>query len=402
LNSSATKAVQPSPIIPAILIAASSISVMTTDLYAPSLPHLPAIFDTDAKTVQQTMIFNLLGYALGQLVHGPMSERFGRRPVMIGGMGAAVIFSLACALAWSIDALIVARTFQGLAVCAEAVIALAVIRDVYDGPSGARILAVFGMSIAIVPAIAPVIGGFIHVWLGWRANFFLLTFLALVVTVLVWRFLPETTIPDREALKPKRLVGDYVELFTHRGYMCYALSSGAALGALFVFITEGPFLFIDRLGVRTEYYGFSQATIVTAFFFGSLFANRYVRRLGVERLLQYGLVFILVGGLMLPGTLVLGWESTVPITASISVYAFALGLFFASAPMRALEEAPGGGGSAAALLGSLEMGGGALAVAVAAHFHDGTAWPMAGTFAASAVLTVLFYVVIRPRRAISR
>ena len=396
------RVVQPSPIIPAILIAASSISVMTTDLYAPSLPHLPAIFGTDAKTVQHTMMFNLVGYALGQLVHGPMSERFGRRPIMIGGMGAAVVFSLACALAWSIDALIVARTFQGLAVCAEAVIALAVIRDVYDGPSGARILAVFGMSIAIVPAIAPIIGGFIHVWLGWRANFFLLTILALVVTLLVWRFLPETTIPDRDALKPRRLVGDYVELFTHRGYMRYALSSGAVLGALFVFITQGPFLYIDRLGVRTEHYGFFQAAIVTAFFFGSLFANRYVRRLGVERLLQYGLIFILVGGLMLPATLALGWESTVPITASISIYAFALGLFFASAPMRALEEAPGGGGSAAAVLGALEMGGGALAVAVAAHFHDGTAWPMAGTFAASAVLTVLFYVVIRPRRAGSR
>ena len=396
------KAAQPSPIIPVILIAASSISVMTTDLYAPSLPHLPAIFGTDAKTVQHTMMFNLVGYALGQLVHGPMSERFGRRPIMIGGMGATVVFSLACALAWSIDALIVARTFQGLAVCAEAVIALAVIRDVYDGPSGARILAVFGMSIAIVPAIAPIMGGFIHVWLGWRANFFLLTILALVVTLLVWRFLPETTIPDRDALKPRRLVGDYVELFTHRGYMRYALSTGAVLGALFVFITQGPFLYIDRLGVPTEHYGFFQAAIVTAFFFGSLFANRYVRRLGVERLLQYGLIFILVGGLMLPATLALGWESTVPITASISIYAFALGLFFASAPMRALEEAPGGGGSAAAVLGALEMGGGALAVAVAAHFHDGTAWPMAGTFAASAVLTVLFYVVIRPRRAGSR
>ena len=396
------KAAQPSPIIPVILIAASSISVMTTDLYAPSLPHLPAIFGTDAKTVQHTMMFNLVGYALGQLVHGPMSERFGRRPIMIGGMGAAVVFSLACALAWSIDALIVARTFQGLAVCAEAVIALAVIRDVYDGPSGARILAVFGMSIAIVPAIAPIMGGFIHVWLGWRANFFLLTILALVVTLLVWRFLPETTIPDRDALKPRRLVGDYVELFTHRGYMRYALSTGAVLGALFVFITQGPFLYIDRLGVPTEHYGFFQAAIVTAFFFGSLFANRYVRRLGVERLLQYGLIFILVGGLMLPATLALGWESTVPITASISIYAFALGLFFASAPMRALEEAPGGGGSAAAVLGALEMGGGALAVAVAAHFHDGTAWPIAGTFAASAVLTVLFYVVIRPCRAGSR
>ena len=167
-----TKTVQPSPIIPAILVAASAVSVMTTDLYSPSLPHLPAIFDTDAATVQHTMMFNLLGYALGQLVHGPLSERYGRRPVMIGGMAAAVVFSLACALAWSIEALIVARTLQGLAVCAEAVIALAVIRDVYDGPSGARIMAVIGMAIAIVPAIAPLIGGFVP-RVAWMARQFL-------------------------------------------------------------------------------------------------------------------------------------------------------------------------------------------------------------------------------------
>lgn len=393
-----TKTVQPSPIIPAILVAASAVSVMTTDLYSPSLPHLPAIFDTDAATVQHTMMFNLLGYALGQLVHGPLSERYGRRPVMIGGMAAAVVFSLACALAWSIEALIVARTLQGLAVCAEAVIALAVIRDVYDGPSGARIMAVFGMAIAIVPAIAPLIGGFVHVWLGWRANFYLLTVLALIVTILVWRFLPETTTPDRGALTPKRIVGDYYALLSHRGYMCYALSSGAVLGALFVFIVEAPFLYINKFGVRTEHYGFFHATIVAAFFFGSLFANQYVRRLGVERLLQWGLAFLFVGGVMLPAILALGWESAIPITASISIYAFALGLFFASAPMRALEEAPSGGGSAAAVLGSLEMGGSALAVGIASFFHDGTAWPMAGTFAGSSFLTVLFYVVLRPRR----
>lgn len=375
---------------------------MTTDLYAPSLPHLPAIFETDAATVQHTMMFNLLGYSLGQLIHGPLSERFGRRPVMIGGMGAAVVFSLACALAWSIDALIVARTLQGLAVCAEAVIALAVIRDVYDGPSGARVLAIFGMAIAIVPAIAPMIGGFVHVWIGWRANFYLLTVLALIVTVLVWRFLPETTTPDRDALRPRRVIGEYAMLLVHRGYMCYALSTGAVLGALFVFIAEGPFLYIDRFGIRTDHYGFFHATIVAAFFIGSLFANQYVRRLGVERLLQWGLAFILIGGVMLPATLALGWESPIPITTSISIYAFALGLFFASAPIRALEEAPGAGGSAAAVLGSLEMGGGALAVWVASWLHDGTAWPLAGTFAGSAILTVLFYVVIRPRRPAPR
>ena len=393
-----TRPAAPSPIIPAILIAASRVSILSTDLYTPSLPHLPEYFGTDAETVQLTLILNLLGYALGQLIYGPLSERFGRRPIMIGGMGAAVVFSLVCAMAWSIEALIIARTLQGLVVCAEAVIALAVIRDLYKGPAGARILAICGMAIAVAPAIGPVIGGYVHVWIGWRANFYLITVLALIVTALVWCLLPETTTPDRQALKPRRLWGDYADLIMHRGYMCYTLATGAVMGALFVFISQGPFLYIDRLGVRTENYGFFQAIIVAAFFFGSLFANRYVHRIGIERLLHWGLVFILAGGLMLPAALIMGWESTVPITSAISVYAFALGLFFASAPMRALEEAPGSGGSAAALLGATEMAGAAAAAEVARLFHDGSAWPMAGTFAGSAVLTVLFYVALRPRQ----
>ena len=384
--------------IPALLIAGTSVSILSTDLYAPSLPHLPAYFGTDAETVQQTMTFNLLGYALGQLVHGPLSERYGRRPVMIAGMGAAVVFSLACALAWSIEALVVARAFQGLVVCAEAVIALAVIRDLYDGPSGARILAIFGMAIAVAPAIGPVIGGFVHVWIGWRANFFLIAFLALLVTLAVWRLLPETGTPDRAALRPRRVLGDYFKLIVHRGYMRYALAAGAVMGALFTFIAHGPFLYIDRLGVATESYGFFAAIVVAAFFVGSMFANRYVQRIGVERLLQYGLVFILIGGAMLPATLAVGWEAVLPITAAISIYAFALGLFFATAPMRALESAPVGGGHAAAVLGALEMAGGAAAIQIASSFHDGSAWPMAGTFSASAALTGLFYLLLRPRR----
>ena len=389
-------AARPSPMVPIVLISATSVAILSTDLYTPSLPHLPAYFGTDAETVQRTMTLNLLGYALGQLIHGPLSERFGRRPVMMGAMATAAGFSLLCALAWSIEVLIAARAFQGLVVCAESVIALAVVRDLYDGRTGARILAMFGMAIAVAPAAGPVVGGFIHVWLGWRANFHLTAALAVGVTLLVWRFLPETTTPDRDALAPRRVAGDYAALLVHRGYLRYTLATGAVTGALFVFITQGPFLYIDRLGVRTEHYGFFQAIIVAAFFFGSLFANRGVGRLGLERLLQWGLAFILVGGLMLPGALAAGWESPGPVTAAISIYAFALGLFFASAPMRALEEASSTGGSAAALLGALQMAGGAAAVSIAARFHDGSAWPMAVTFAASAVLTVGLYVALRP------
>ena len=226
-------------IIPAVLISASAASILSTDLYTPSLPHLPAYFDTDAESVQLTLSLNLLGFALAQLLYGPLSDRFGRRPVLLAGMLAFVLCSLGCALAQSVEALIVARTLQGITAATEAVVALAVIRDLYDDESGVRVLGAYGMTVALAPAVGPIIGGYVHVWQGWRANFILLAVVAAVVVALVWRFLPETTTPDRAAMRPRRLLDDYWALFRTRRYLVTALVLGATLGALFGLLAFG-------------------------------------------------------------------------------------------------------------------------------------------------------------------
>ena len=385
-------------IIPAVLITTSAASILSTDLYVPSLPHLPEYFGTDAETVQLTMSLNLTGFALAQLVHGPLSDRFGRRPLMIAGMAGFVVFSLACALANSIEALIVARVLQGIATCVESVVVLAMIRDLYDGPSSVRILGAYGMALALAPALGPMIGGFVHVWQGWRANFFLLTVLAAGVTALVWRFLPETTVPDRGALNARRLARGYLALLAPGPYLVYALISGAALGALFAFITAAPFVLIDRLGVLTQHYGFYQAAIVLAYFLGSLVVNRMAGRIGTERLLGAGLVIVAIGGVTLPVVLAAGVETPVAITAAMSLYAFGLGPVFATAPVRALDTARSARGSAAAMLGALEMGGGAAGAFGVGIFHDGTAWPMAWIVGAAALLAVALFAVSKPWR----
>ena len=243
------------------------------------------------------------------------------------------------------------------------------------------------------------IGGFVHIWQGWRANFFLLTALAAVVTALVWRFLPETTTPDRNALNARRLVRGYAALLIPGPYLVYALIAAAVLGALFAFITAAPFVLIDRLGVPTEQYGFYQAAIVLAYFFGSLVVNRLAGRFPIERLMGAGLVIVAMGGVSLPLVLLLGAESPMAIAAAMSLYAFGLGPVFATAPVRALDTAPSARGSAAAMLGTMEMGGcaaGALAVGL---LHDGTAWPMALVVGGAAVLAAVLFALARPWRA---
>ena len=385
-------------IVPAVLITASSASILSTDLYVPSLPHLPAYFGTDAATVQLTMSLNLLGFSLAQLVHGPLSDRFGRRPLMIAGMAGFIVFSLACALAYSIEALIVARVLQGIATCVESVVVLAVIRDLYDGPSSVRVLGAYGMAVALAPAAGPMIGGFIHVWQGWRANFFVLTALAAVVTALVWRFLPETTVPDRGALNVRRLARGYAALLAPAPFLVYALTMAAVLGVLFAYITAAPFVLIDR-GVPTEQYGFYQAAIVLAYFFGSLAVNRAAGRFGIERLLGFGVSLVALGGVALFAVVAAGGDTPSAITAAMSLCAFGMGLVFATAPVRAFDTAPSARGSAAAMLGTLEMGGGALGAFGVGIFHDGTAWPMAAIVGVGGLLAAALFAAAKPWRA---
>lgn len=386
-------------LIPALLVSASFVSILSTDLYTPSLPHLQAAFGTDAERVQLTMSLNLLGFALAQLFLGPLSDRVGRRPVLLGGMLGFALASLGCALAGSIDALILARVLQGMTACAEAVVGYAVIRELYDEAGAVRVLGAYGMAIALAPAIGPVIGGHMHVLFGWRSNFFLLVGLILVVAFLIWRKLPETLRqPDPGAVRPGRIVRGYLRLLSDRIFMTYALVSGLVIAALFAMVTAFPFLFIERLGVRTEDYGYYYAAIVLAYFFGSLLVNRIAGRLSSDRLLAIGLGLSAVGGLVLLLLVAAVLETPVAITASQCLFAFGLGLVLATAPIRAFDVSRLAHGYSSAVIGAVEMGLGGLGAFLVGVLHDGTAWPAAFVIAGASFVAIGLYLAVRPWR----
>ncbi|MGE5147174.1 MAG: multidrug effflux MFS transporter [Candidatus Eiseniibacteriota bacterium] len=383
--------------IPLLLVSVTSVVILSTDLYTPSLPHLPDYFGTDAATVQLTMSLNVAAFALGQLLLGPLSDRVGRRPVLAVALCAFVLTAVASALAPTIDSLIVARTLMGLAACAEAALGYAIINDLYDERDSARILSAFGMAIAITPAIGPIIGGYIHIWFGWRANFVLLAAVAAVVTALIARFLPETLAArDLHALAPRRFVGGYGSLIANRGFMGPAVASGLPMAGLFAFVTEGPFLMIDRLGVATQNYGLYYAVMIGAFFLSSLSANRLVKRVAVDALLRTGLAIQAVAGVALVGVVAAGLLSPWTLILAVSVAIFGLGWVVATAPVRAFAAARGGGGGqASAMLGFLQMAGGALGAQLVGLLHDGTAFPFTAVFTGSTVLAVVAHLLAR-------
>jgi len=393
--------VRPSRLILLILIAAGGASILSTDLYAPSLPHLPAYFGTDAETVQLTLALNMASFAIAQLFWGPLSDRFGRRAIFITGMAAFALTVLGAALAQSIDQLLAARILMGAAASVEAVVVLAVIGDLYRSEESAKVFALYGMTIALVPAVGPVIGGYVFEWFGWRANFYLLTGVVLLVLAFGVARLPETLArADRVPLRLGSIVAGYARMLARGGFVSVALALGVAIGAIFGYITEAPFLLIDKHGVATRHYGVFQGIIVLAFFFGSLVANRVVERIGVRRLFAAGVWSGSLSGLLVLLAVWMG-ETPLTLTAAMSVFAFALGPLFSSAPVIAFGRVEDlGRGMSAAVLSTFEMGGGALGALFVSTTHDGSAWPLAFCVAGcAALLLVSGIAALRPNWA---
>ncbi|MGI9311443.1 MAG: multidrug effflux MFS transporter, partial [bacterium] len=315
-----------------ILVLASTASIMSTDIYAPSLPDLPALLGADASLVKLTIGLNVLMFGLGQMVHGPLSDRFGRRPVLLIAIGLFTASSFACALAQSIEQLILARMLQGFLGAAEAVICLAVFKDLFDEKQQVRALAIFGMSIALGPAIAPIIGGYVHVWLGWRFNFHLIGVLGLATTALIWRLLPESSSPDLGALAPRRVIANYRALLADARFVAYAGMVGVGMGIIYAFITGGPFILIEQLGVPTEHFGYYQAFIVAAYFIGSLAATRAVHRIETDQLLRAGLVLVGFGGVVFIALAASGAINAATFAIAFALMTLGLGPVFAVAP----------------------------------------------------------------------
>jgi len=291
---------------------------------------------------------------------------------------------------------------QGFMGAAEAVICMAIFKDLFDEKQQVRALGIFGMSIALAPAIAPIIGGYVHIWFGWQFNFYLIGVLGIVTTFLIWRLLPESSSPEPQAIRLATVVGNYRGLLTDRTFVTYAGMVGVGMGIIYAFITGGPFILIRQLGVPTEHFGYYQALIVATFFVGSLVATRAVDHMETTKLLNFGLGLVLIGGtafIMLVATNLL---SPILFAASFSIMTLGLGPVFAVAPSKAMLATSRSAGSAAAMLGAAEMVIGGLAAGAVSLLYDGTGWAVGVTIAGLMVMTILLALEANLPRKIDR
>lgn len=367
-----------------------SLQPLSTDLYLGSLPHLAHYFGADVAAAQATLTVFVIGFGLAQLVVGPLTDRYGRRPVALAGCAGYVLASALCALAPTIGVLIGGRLVQAVGCCSVIVAARTVIRDRHAPAAAAAVIARASTILAAVPLVGPVIGGYMQVWFGWRAAFFVHALCGCGLLLLSLRWLVEThATPDRQALRPDRLVAAYAAIARDRAFWQYALPGALTYAAIFVFIAGSSFAFIEVLQLPTERYGLCFAFAVCGYLLGTLLCRRLLRHYDLPQVLRAGTTLTLLGGGGLLLAVLAGGAHWTVLLAAQFVVMSAHGLNQPCAQAGVVAPFAARAGSAAGLFGFLTM---AIALGVGTalgSLHDGTLRPIAGLAAGIGVLTFL-------------
>jgi DHA1 family bicyclomycin/chloramphenicol resistance-like MFS transporter len=415
-----------------ILGALTAFAPMSIDMYLPSLPTLERYFATDTASVQLTLAAFFIGLAVGQAFYGPLADRVGRKPPIYFGLVLYVLASAGCALAQNIESLIALRFVQAVTGCAGVVIARAVVRDLYDHHESARVFSVLMLVMGVAPILAPLLGGQILVWLGWRAIFWALALFGLACLVAVALALPETrpaTNPEagESDRKKGRATGeksgnrqtgfarlfpqagdksltshsrtpfvlsalkDYWRLLIDRRFLGYTLAGGIAQAGMFAYISGSPFVFINIYGVPPQYYGWLFGANAFGLIAASQLNRRLLSRTTPDVVLKVANTVNAAFGVLLVTAAVTGIGGFAGILLPLFGYVATLGLIFPNAAAGALAPFPERAGSASALLGSMQFGIAALASAAVGSLHDGTALPMTAIIAACGLLAFVAY-----------
>src|SRR5262245_3810504 len=264
-----------------LLALITALGPVSTDMYLPSLPDIGRLLSASPAAVQLTLSAYLVGFAIGQLVYGPISDRYGRKPVLLVALALFCAANLACAAAPRIEMLIAARALQAMGGSGAIVVARAIVRDLYAGARAGRELSLMGSIMALAPIVAPLIGGVLQTAFGWRANFIVACLVGLVAVVTVWRALPET-LPKRapDPISFGTIARVYRSLLEHRAFLAYLALLATSFAGLFAWISGSPFVLQDLLGLSAFSFSIVFAICSLGFLLGTFAASAIVARIG--------------------------------------------------------------------------------------------------------------------------
>ncbi|MGB7277962.1 MAG: multidrug effflux MFS transporter [Pseudolabrys sp.] len=384
----------------ALLAGLSAVGPLTTDMYLPSLPDIARQLGASSAQVQLTISAYLVGFAAGQIIYGPVSDRHGRKPVLIGAIALYCAASLACALSTSIEMLIVARAFQALGGSGGIVLTRAIVRDIYSGAHAGRELSVIGSVMALAPVLAPILGGLIQTAFGWRVTFLALVGAGFAGAAVVWVLLPETL--NNRAAEPVSLpsmLRSYRIVGRNPAYLAYLSITSASYAGLFAWISGSAFVLQDLYGLAPFDFGVAFALGSVGYMIGSAIAARLVIRLGLDGVLGLGGCACAAGGLAMVAAVASGLTSSMSLVLPMAVYLAGLGMVLPQGIAGAMTPFPERAGAASSLFGFLQQTAAAVCGAAVGWFLGQSAWPLALGVATMGFATFGLWLATRGLRA---
>jgi len=382
----------PSPLLLGLLVAMTAAAPIALQIYLPALPAIAKAFDVSAGTVQLSLSLSLLANAFATLAYGPLSDRFGRRPVLLVGLGLFLVGNLACALAPTVTTLIIARICQSAGAASGMVLARAIIRDLYDREQAASAIAYLTMVMVAAPMLSPTAGALLIEAYGWRAIFYTVGGFSVVLIWMVARHLVETHVPSREGTLGAALVDGTGSLLRNRRFLGYMLQSAFAIGTFFSFLAGAPYFMVDILGLTATDYGLWFILVSGAFMLGNFASARTVRRIGMHRLIVVGSVLSFASTVVALLLLGYGWWTPLALFGATAAAGFGNGLSIANSMAGAISVAPERAGAASGLCGFVQMTVSALVSQAVGMLQNGTPYPMAGFMVGCALLSLGCFV----------
>lgn len=342
-----------------VLIAISWIAPMGINIFLPSIPTIEKALNAPYATVTLLIALYMASMAICQLILGSLSDRFGRRPVVLIGLTVATLAGIVCAFANSIEVLIAARMVQGAGACTGIVLARAIVRDVYDRDQSASMLGYVTMGMALAPMISPLLGGILDDAYGWRMSFYVLTTTTALVGLFAFFALPETA-PLTRGQTLKDLIFDFLSLLQIREFWLYVLTIALTGGVYFSFLGGAPLISSEVLGLSATDYGALFVFVALGYIFGNFLSGRFAGRMGVKWMAQTGcLISVASTGVMAVCYLVFGM-TVIGLFGPVFILGIANGMTMPSATAGAVSVRPKLAGAASGLGGSIQIGFGAL------------------------------------------
>ena len=385
-------------VVAALLTGISTLAPLSIDMFLPSLPVMTELFGTSAGRMKLSVTIFVAAFAASQLVFGPLSDRFGRRPALLGGMALYALGGLVCLSSLGVIRFIAGRVLQGIAAGSGPSVGRATIRDIYGRERSAKVMSYMAVAMSLAPMLAPVLGGFLQTYFGWHSVFVVLSGLGSVFFLGYWLLVPETNLhTDKNALNPSHLKANIALLLRDRRYMGYTMVMALMFCGHLVFISSSSFVLISVLGLSPQMFGLSFGLVAFGIMIGAFLAGKLSGRFSIPTLVMAGtLVNTLGGGVMvLLGSLGIGgaWGIVLPMV----LITMGGGLARSPAVAGAIIPFPRMAGLASALMGFVQMSSAAAYASLFSLINDGSPQAMTSAIGLGTFLALGCYILLTPK-----